>query len=551
MMKRMLECLQEIYGEQAQQILDEICSRFGSRCEGNASAGVSQKDAMLITYGDTLLREGEKPLQTLKNFLQEKVGDALSAVHLLPICPYSSDDGFSVIDYRQVNKDLGGWEDVQALGEHYDLMLDAVINHASRHSEWFQGYLRCEKPYDSFFITCDPDADYSKVTRPRALPLLTRVETAQGPRMVWTTFSEDQIDLNFRSPQLLMEILDVLLGYAQKGARFIRLDAIGFAWKEENSTCMNLPQTHALVKLIRAFLDRYAPGTVIITETNVPSAENLAYLGNGSDEAGLVYQFPLPPLTLHAFLTGNASYLTKWAAQLPVPNGEATFFNFLASHDGIGVRPVEGILPDEEVQRMIDAVKAHGGLVSTRDAGNGKQCVYELNVTYMDALTALEDSNDVRADRFLGAHTVLMSLAGVPGIYVHSLLGSRNAVKDAQESGINRRINRAHLQVDALKDELETDPLRHKVFGEMLRRLRIRAQQAAFHPKAEQEILTLDPRVFAVLRKAGEQQILALINVSADEVEISCEGYDLLSENKVNGRLKLMPYQCAWILKEH
>ena len=549
-MKRILECLQELYGEQAHHILDDICERFGRERAGNAAAGVSEKDAILITYGDTLLCPGEKPLQTLKNFLQDQVGDALSAVHLLPIYPYSSDDGFSVIDYRQVNKELGDWKDVQSLGENYDLMLDAVINHASQHSEWFKGYLRCEKPRDSFFITCDPEADYSKVIRPRALPLLTQFETAQGIKSVWTTFSADQIDLNFRSPELLMEILDVLLGYAQKGARFIRLDAIGFAWKEENSTCMNLPQAHALVRLIRAFLDYYAEGTVIITETNVPSAENLAYLGNGSNEAGLVYQFPLPPLTLHAFLTGNASYLTKWAAQLPVPNGDATFFNFLASHDGIGVRPVEGILPEEEVQRMINAVKAHGGLLSSRDAGNGKQCVYELNITYMDALTPLEDGDDLRADRFLGAHTVLLSLAGVPGIYIHSLLGSRNAVKDAEESGINRRINRAHLQVAELCEELETDSLRRKVFDEMLRRLRIRAQHAAFHPKAEQQILSLDSRVFAVLRSAEKEQILALINVSAEAVEVDCEGCDLLSETQVNGILKLKPYQCAWILKE-
>ncbi len=546
-MTQMLDALRMLYGTQAEEVLRRIIARYGQGTDPQPVQAPTQADAMLITYGDTLRRDGEKPLRTLERFLINHVGSALSAVHLLPIYPYSSDDGFSVIDYHNVSPALGDWDDVQSLAGHYNLMLDAVINHASRQSAWFRHYLNGDQPYDSFFITCDPAADYTAVVRPRALPLLTRVQTTQGLRMVWTTFSDDQIDLNFRSPELLLEILNILLDYAHRGARFIRLDAIGFAWKEPGTSCMNLPQTHALVRLFHAFLARYVPGTLLITETNVPSEENLAYLGNGHDEADLVYQFPLPPLTLHAFLAQDATYLTRWAEALPIPEGNATFFNFLASHDGIGLRPVEGILPEQEVARVIEAVQANGGLLSCRDAGNGKQRVYELNISYIDALTSPDATDDIRAARFLAAHTLLLSLAGVPGIYIHSLLGSRNARQEALDSGVNRRINRAHLDADELETALQNDPLRKRVFIQLIHRLNLRRQQPAFHPKAHQQILCMDKRAFCLLRTAQSQQILAIINVSTETIQLSCSGHDLLSNQTIQGTLTLGPLQCAWV----
>ena len=549
-MKRMLEELTLLYGADAEAILQAIRRRFGEGYEARPTVGADQTFAVLITYGNTLQRPNEKPLRTLKRFLDEYVGNALTAVHLLPIYPYSSDDGFSVIDYRSVNEEWGDWEDVRAIGKRYALMLDAVINHASRRGEWFARYLRCEEPYERFFITRDPEVDYSCVIRPRSSPLFTRVQTAKGPRWVWTTFSDDQMDLNFRSPELLLEILDVLLGYARNGARLLRLDAIGFAWKNSGTTCMNLPQTHALVRLFRAFLDRYAPGTTLATETNVPSDENLAYLGDGTNEAGMVYQFPLPPLTLHAFLTQNAAYLTQWAMKLPQPGENATFFNFLASHDGIGLRPAEGILPPEEIERMTAMTEARGGLVSRRDAGHGRRTVYELNINYMDALAPPEADDRDRTRRFLAAHTLLLSLAGVPGVYIHSLLGSHNARQEALDSGINRRINRACLNADAVEGELGEPSLRRNVFEEIRRRLKLRGMQAAFHPKAGQRVLDLDKRVFCVLRTAQHQQIAAAINVSDEAVQLPLRGYELLQGRYTGGNLLLEAHQAAWVVLE-
>ena len=345
-----------------------------------------EKDAILISYGDMVQAPGERPLSTLYQFLKGQVGGLIRGLHLLPFFPYSSDDGFSVIDYDQVDPALGDWADIEAFGQTFRLMFDAVINHISQESAWFQAYLRGEAPYSGYFIEVDPTEDLSAVFRPRALPLLTPASTANGEKQVWTTFSADQIDLNFASPDLLLEILGVLLNYVAHGAELIRLDAIAYMWKEVGTSCIHLPQTHALIQLMRAVLDEVAPHVVLITETNVPHEENISYFGDGFNEAQMVYNFSLPPLTLHTFHTADATVLTEWAAALETPSAATTFFNFLASHDGIGVTPARGLLSDAEVRAIAQRVEALGGFVSYKNNPDGSQSAYELNINYLDAL---------------------------------------------------------------------------------------------------------------------------------------------------------------------
>ena len=549
-----INSLKTIYGDEqiAREIADRMEGRFAKLQTPAKEEWLSEKDVMLITYGDSLYKKSEKGIVTLKNFLEKYVGDAISAVHILPMFPYTSDDGFSVVDYKKINKDLGDWDDVIALSRKYQLMYDAVVNHISKSSEWFQKYLACEEPYKNYFITCDPNADYSTVTRPRALPLLTAFETKEGTKYVWTTFSDDQMDLNFACPDVLIDVMDVLLTYANRGARFIRLDAIGFLWKTLGATCMHLPQTHEIVKLARTILEDYAPGTLIITETNVPHKDNISYFGDGTDEANLIYQFPLPPLTMYSLLTGDAGHLTDWAATLEVPSDRTTYFNFLSSHDGIGVRPVEGILSESERDVLIKATLQNGGVVSYKDNGDGTQSPYELNINYQDALASPEESDEVRIGRFLAAETILLSLKGLPGIYIHSLLGSRNDYYGKTTSGIPRRINREKLEVEALEQKLETDTNRKKIFEELLRRLQIRKKHPAFSPSAKQTVLKLDKRVFALLRESDEEdKILALINVSGEKVQLHFtegSGYDLISEKQTEQNIQLGEYECKWIV---
>ncbi|MGC9357792.1 MAG: alpha-amylase family glycosyl hydrolase, partial [Anaerolineae bacterium] len=348
---------------------------------------LTERDALLITYGDQVRESCKPPLQTLAEVLEHHVEGVISGVHLLPFFPYSSDDGFSVIDYTTVNPTMGTWEEIARLDAHFRLMFDAVINHISRESDWFQGYLEGDPEYEGYFIEVEEGTDLSDVVRPRAKPLLTEVETDRGKRLVWTTFSDDQIDLNFSDPEVLLRIIDVLLFYVAHGAEIIRLDAIAYLWKKMDTSCIHLEETHRVVKLFRAVMDAVAPGVILITETNVPHEENISYFGDGTDEAQLVYQFPLPPLVFHAIATGDATKLTHWAADLEPPSRQTTFFNFVASHDGVGVRPVEGILTPEEVQNLVEITQGHGGYVSYKTNADGSESVYELNISYFDALS--------------------------------------------------------------------------------------------------------------------------------------------------------------------
>ena len=554
--------------ERLAAILDRFRRRNPHLTTGERSPArdrLTERDAVLITYGDQITEPGRPPLVTLAEVLEQYVAGTVTTVHLLPFFPYSSDDGFSVIDYTAVNPDLGTWADVERLGRSFRLMFDAVINHISVQSRWFQAFLRGDPEYADYFITVEEGTDLSMVVRPRALPLLHRFQTAGGERWVWTTFSADQVDLNYANPEVLLRIIEVLLFYVERGAEIIRLDAIAYLWKKIGTPCIHLEETHRVVKLFRAVLDEVAPGVLLITETNVPHEENVSYFGDGHDEAQLVYQFPLPPLVLHAFHTGDATRLSAWASGLATPSDETTFFNFLASHDGIGVRPVEGILSPEEVQALVDRTLAHGGYVSYKTNSDGSRSVYELNISYFDALSDPRGGEplDLQARRFLTSQAIMLSLAGVPGIYVHSLFGSRGDPAAVERTGQYRSINRAKFRRGELEREL-ADPasLRHRVFYPYLHLLRVRAAHPAFPPNGLQRVLSLHPALFALLRTApdGGEQVLCLHNVSGEEVEVRLEKgilpasgtlRDLVSGGVVNSeRIALEAYQTTWLSVE-
>jgi sucrose phosphorylase len=538
--------------ESAAAQLLELTDRYARRWAAvTAASAPSERTSVLITYPDAIRSEGEAPLATLNRFLNSVVGDAISDVHLLPMFPYTSDDGFAVVDYRTINPGHGQWSDVAALSSHYRLMFDYVANHISSQSPWFTAWLAGDHSYDGYFTDFDPDFDASKVTRPRSSPLFHSYPRADGTKAtVWTTFSEDQIDVNLANVPTFLEMTDVLLAYLARGASTIRLDAIGFLWKESGTSCMHLPQTHAIVKLWRAVTDYLRPGTQIITETNVPHEENVSYFGNGSDEAHQVYQFALPPLVLHAFTAGSTKTLSRWAATLAPVSDTATYFNFLASHDGIGMRPAEGILTEDERELLVRKVLGNGGRASMKPDADGSESVYELNINYLDALANGEELNQpaVVAAKGLAAHAILCSLLGIPAIYYHSLFGSSLDRDGLEKSGINRRINREVLNAEHLLHELVSDERRRTVFNGIKHMLTVRALHPAFSPYLPQCVETLDTRVFAVRRGEGtEDEILCVANVTDQVVELpAVSGVDVLSNQTRHG-LTLPAYGYAWI----
>ncbi|WP_158780994.1 alpha-amylase family glycosyl hydrolase [Pantoea sp. BAV 3049] len=481
-----------------------------------------EKDVVLISYADQF-RESETPtLQTFSRFYQQYLQSTFSLVHLLPFFPWSSDDGFSVIDYHRVNAICGEWSDVAELHQHARLMFDFVCNHMSAHSAWFKHFLAQDPGWDDFFISIVPSTDLSAVTRPRTSPLLTPFERADGEtKFIWTTFSADQIDLNFASPTVLLRMVDVLLDYLAKGADYVRLDAVGYMWKTPGTSCIHLEKTHLLVKLFRAIADEVAPGTVIITETNVPHKDNISYLGNGRDEAQMVYQFSLPPLVLHAIHYGSSRALKNWAASLAPGEGTTTWFNFLASHDGIGLNPLRGILPETEIVSLVRDLAIEGALVSYKNNPDGTTSPYEINVTYMDALNRKDDDDQVRLQRFMLAHALLLAFPGVPAIYVQSILGSRNDSEGVKVAGNNRAINREKYALSEIEAALSDEQtLRHKVFHQLSGLIQLRTRQPAFHPDSPMEVLESDNALLVMRRQSEKEheELLCVYNLSSREI---------------------------------
>lgn len=517
--------------------------------------GLSERDSILITYGDQVQSPNEKPLQTLKKFCDAHLTDVVSGIHILPFYPWTSDDGFSVVDHRRIDPALGEWDDVTSM-QNFRLMFDGVINHISSRSAWFQKFLQDDPRYRDYFIVVEGEPDLSQVVRPRALPLLTPFQTPSGEKKVWTTFSADQIDLNFKNPDVLLEILDILLLYVERGADFIRLDAIAYLWKEIGTACIHLPQTHRIIQFLRAALNEVAPHVHLITETNVPHADNISYFGDGTNEAQLVYNFALPPLTLHAFHTGDARILSDWARKLTLPSDKTTFFNFLASHDGIGLNPARGILSAADIDSLIETTLDHGGLISYKHNADGTQSPYEMNINYFDALSSPNGNEplDLQIDRFLTAQAIMLSLVGVPGIYFHSLFGSRGWPEGVKLTGHNRTINRQKCQFDEVQNQLaDKDSLRFRVFTRYRQLLKARSNASAFHPHGTQKVLDLHPCVFAVERVSpdGQSRVLCLHNIGQTRISFLTKyesAFDLFENQNIQiSNITLESYQVQWL----
>ena len=521
-----------------------------------------ERDALVITYGDSLLHADEKPLHTLKKFLDEHCEDLLSGVHILPFYPWSSDDGFAVLDYSSVNEALGSWEDISAIAEQYDLMADLVINHCSSRSLWFDNFLKNKEPGKGYFFTASPDDDLSDVVRPRTTPLLREVEAVDGQRFVWCTFSPDQVDLDFRNPDVLKQFVSIIRQYMDAGVRIFRLDAVAFLWKVPGTSSLNLEETHEVVRLLRTLVEYARGDTLLITETNIPNRENLFYFGN-ANEAHCVYNFSLPPLLVNTLVTGDCSYLKQWMMSMPPAQNGTAYFNFVASHDGIGLRPAEGLLSDEELDALIATMEGFGGHVSYRALESGAKKPYEINIALFDALQGTVNGKDIwGAQRFVCAHAIMLGLEGIPGIYIHSLLGTRNDHERVENTGHYRAINRHQWDFTALVTELADGSSSHgQVFSLLKSLLAIRAQQPAFHPNATQFTLHLGSAIFGFWRQSIDrrQSIFCISNISATAQSITLsdinlidteDWQDLISDEYYgsrDGELQLQPYQTVWI----
>jgi len=507
-------------------------------------------EVLLITYGDTFLDgsvdgEGRPHLQALAEICSDYFADVFSTVHVLPFFPSSSDGGFAVIDYRRVADPLGDWRDLGGLPAR-GLMVDLVCNHGSAQSEWFAQFVAGIEPGRDYYLTADPEADLSMVTRPRTHPLLHEVQTVDGTKHVWATFSHDQVDFDFTNPDVLVEFCSILGFYLAHGATRVRLDAIAYLWKRLGTSCVHLPETHQVVKLMRAITEAHDPKALLITETNVPHVDNVSYFGEG-DEAHVVYNFTLAPLIVWSLIVGDGETLTNWLGRLEKPPAGCTFLNFLASHDGIGLRPVEDLIRRRDLTPLIDAALAVGGDFSAYSAPGGPR-PYELNVSLADLLAG---ESGATADRYLLAHALMLSVQGIPAVYVHSMLVSPGDLDAVLATGHKRDINRSRVEIDNARRTLDGG-WRADVSRELASLIRVRRAHRAFAPEADQVVHVLHPKVVAVERGSGADRVFALHNVSADAVALqvpdSFGTHDLISGVTLDRDLTLGPWQACWLV---
>jgi sucrose phosphorylase len=521
-----------------------------------------ERDVVMITYGDSVMQDGLPPLKTLHKFVKTYCINAINKIHILPFYPYSSDDGFSVIDYSSVNESLGDWKDIEDLAEDYGLMFDLVINHCSSRSVWFDNFIKQKGTGKDFFFTASPEDDTSNVTRPRTSPLLRETETADGVKHVWCTFSHDQVDFDFRNPDVLITFTSIIREYLDHGAKLFRLDAVAFLWKVIGTNCINLPQTHEIIRLFRTLIEHADPDVIIITETNIPNRENLTYFGN-ANEAHAIYNFSLPPLLVNSLVTGSSKHLSAWMMSMPPAQNGTTYFNFIASHDGIGLRPAEGLLNDTELSQLVNTMMSFGGKVSWRTSDIGTQKPYELNIALFDAMAGtLKGRDKYQIDRFICAHAIMLGLEGIPGIYIHSLIGTPNDLERVEHTGQNRSINRKRWDFDELEKQLDLPHSHHhKVLTRLTQLIRVRTAQPAFHPNATQFTLRLDDHLFGFWRQSvnRHQSIFCISNVSDQPYELTLtdinlivtdEWVDLITQlpaDTKNNSLTLAPYQTVWL----
>ena len=559
--------IENIYGKGlSEEIVSSIFNIFEdlqvADFDTNAYEAWNESDTYLITYGNSILFGSQKPLQVLNQFLIKYLKGIISTVHILPFFPYSSDDGFAVIDYRQVNQELGDWADIKSIAQQFDLMADLVINHISSESKWFQQFINNQEPGCDYFIEVDECEDIAKVVRPRASSLLQDANTSKGMKKVWCTFGVDQVDLNFSNSDVLLEFIRILRFYMESGVRTIRLDAIAFLWKKIGTTCINLPETHEIVKVFRLIIERYFPRTLFITETNIPNIENLKYFGN-SNEAHIIYNFSFPPLLLHAMWQGNSEYLEKWSMSLPPAPLSCTYLNFTASHDGIGLRPAEGILLDTEIDSLVSGMQGFGGEVTTRAISGSNERPYEINITWLSAMQGtVEGVDEYQIDRFLCSQIIMLGLEGIPAFYIHSLLAGENDYEKLAATQHKRSINRGQWdleEVDSVLSDYTSSSC--KVFHELRRLILMRSKQSAFHPNATQYTLHLGDSIFGFWRQSinRDQSIFAIHNVTNKEKDLSLSNINLIvtdtwidliawdSVDLSSGTLILKPYQCLWI----
>ncbi len=537
----------------------EVINRFNKK-KIKKKKIVSEKTSIVICYGDSVFSSSQKNLiKNFQNFFQKKLSKYFNTVHFLPFYPSSSDSGFAVKDHYKIDNRLGNWSDVARFSKKNDIMADIVINHSSARGLWFKNFLKEKKPGKDYFLTVNSKFNVSKVIRPRDHQLLKKINIFKKPKYLWRTFSPDQLDLNFKNPTVLLRFIKIMINLINHGVTIFRLDAIAYLWKENGTKCVNLKETHEIIKLFRIVCSLLNVESIIVTETNLPEKENLSYFGN-ADEANWIYNFSLPPLLIYSFLFENSSYLNNWNSKLPQTKKGNSYLNFIASHDGIGMRPVEGIISKTNKKKFFKRLKKNGSKFSYRKVQNKSKKVYEANITVFDALkkSDFDPKGNFFLERFISAHSIMISFEGVPAIYFNSLFGTSNDEAKYIITENNRDLNRYRWNYKNINKKLRNSKSKQSIFYKRITNLlEIRRKQKAFHPNGLRSSINMGSKIFCFKRQSFDkkQTILCITNLSSKFQCTKINHKFLRWKNLLNYKnnhisnkmIRLEPFQTVWL----
>ncbi len=544
------------------QILDPYLVNANTN-DADFDSSWDSSSVVLITYPDTIYRKGESTLKTLKEFLDKKLGDLSSIVHILPFLPSTSDGGFAVSDHEKIDEIFGTWDDLKGLSVKHIIMADLVLNHVSSSHLWVQQFINCIQPGSSYIVSSNQSNIWKNVIRPRSSSLFTSIKTKDGIKDVWTTFGPDQIDVNWRNPNILLEYLRLLVRYVECGAFWIRLDAIAFIWKEANTTCLHMDEVHKIVRVLNRCLKLIKSSGVLITETNVPEKENLSYLVEG-DEANIAYNFTLPPLLLESIYTSQADLLNDWLSNWTELPENTSLLNFTSSHDGIGLRALEGIMDNTRIHNLLVESEKRGGLISHRKMTNGKDQPYELNISWWSAMSNIKDcSPSLQFDRFYLSQIFILSLKGIPAFYLPAILASSNDIETFSRTGQRRDLNREKFEANRLAEILKNfESSASKNISYLNHAIKVRSKLMAFHPESPMKCLSTKIKDHIIIQRGLDlEKVYAMYNMTDkdlkiplfDELDIdsmnrNCQFLDNLTGTiykSINFILK--PYQVVWL----
>ena len=544
------------------QILDDFSEKSAYE-EKRDEERWNESHSVLITYADSIYKNGEATLKTLNELLSKHFGSLSKVVHILPFLKSTSDGGFAVSSYDSLEEKFGGWDDLKSISKNHDLMADLVLNHVSSSHPWVQQFIKSQEPGISNVFSPKQNLDWSNVVRPRSSSLFSQINTDDGPKQVWTTFGPDQIDLNWHNPKMTLEFLNLIITYLSNGIKWLRLDAVGFIWKESGTTCLHLPKAHSIVKLLRVLLNNLLDDGVLITETNVPQKENLSYLIS-DDEAHMAYNFPLPPLLLEAIITSRADILNSWIFDWPILPEDTTLFNFTASHDGVGLRALEGLMNEQRIKDLLINCEKRGGLVSHRRLSNGDDKPYELNISWWSAMEdSSRDAKRFQYERFILSQLLVMALKGVPAFYLPALLASENDIKSFSMTGQRRDLNREKFKSENLSAVLNNpESNANKNLKYLRNAMDVRSKLKQFHPCSQMKCLSKGRSDIVVIKRGkGPESVFAIHNMTENKINYQLNDNDLpkiidndfnthdfLTSTKYNCKnISLDPFQVIWL----